>query len=280
MVKPIMILGTCSGAGKSTVVFALCRLFQRAGFDTVPFKAQNMSNNSHILEDGRVMARSQALAAYASGKEPDVDMNPLFLTYRDGLLSVIARGRLLEGVDQKAFEAMKSDLPFQIMGAYERITKGRDIVVLEGAGSPVEMNLKDRDIVNIRMAILAKSPVILVADIDRGGAFASVYGTLMLLSEEERRLVKGIIINRIRGDAASFQEVRREMEKITGLPVVGMLPYLSIQLEDEDDLIDPLTGKKPRQGRETMELALDELADSLKEHLDMDRLYDILEGGI
>lgn len=280
MAKPLMILGTSSGAGKSTIATGLCRIFSGDGFDTVPFKAQNMSGNAHVLPDGRQMARSQAIAAYACGIEPEADMNPLLLKYSPGKLEYIVQGQILEGLDQPGLVGMKRDLVGSIMESYGRVTGGRDIVVLEGAGSPVEMNLKDQDIGNISMAMRVQAPVLLVADIDRGGAFASVYGTLMLLPEEERRLIRGIIINRIKGDASSFSEVKNEMERITGRPVAGMVPYLALTLEDEDGFTDPQTGRKPRQERAVMEEELDHLAEALRQHLDMETIYNMIHRGV
>ncbi len=280
MSKSLMILGTSSGAGKSTLVTGLCRIFTQDGYRTAPFKAQNMSNNAHVLPDGRQMARSQAIAAYACGLEPEPDMNPILLKLNAGLLDVVLRGTPVKLMNSRQYNEYRSLVWAEILNAYHSISDRHEVVVLEGAGSPVEMNLKENDVVNLNMAKRIGAPALLVADIDRGGVFASVYGTLMLLGEDERPYIKGIILNRLRGNQDQFFELRDKMEEITGVPVVGMVHYLDLLIEDEDGLIDPATGVKKPQEKEAMELEFDQLALKLREQLDLDAIYRIMEEGI
>lgn len=280
MSKPLMILGTSSGAGKSTLATGLCRIFTQDGYRTAPFKAQNMSNNAYSLPDGRQMAKSQAIAAYACGLEPEPDMNPILLKFGPGSLEVIVRGTSAGPMNSDGYNDFRPGLWGPVLAAYDNIAQGSAIVVLEGAGSPVEMNLKDQDMVNLSMAKRVSAPALLVADIDRGGVFASVYGTLMLLDEAERRLIKGIILNRCRGDQARFREVADKMEAITGLPVVGIVSYLALKIEDEDGLIDPGTGVKKPQNRAELEVELDQLALNLRDQLELTTIYKIIEEGL
>lgn len=280
MTKNLMILGTSSGAGKSTVVSGLCRIFRQDGFQTVPFKSQNMSNNSHLLPDGREMARSQAIAAYACGVEPNADMNPILLKFGPSGLEVYVQGRFSGKMDSSTYRRDQSSLWQAILESYHRLADPADLVILEGAGSPVEMNLKPGDLANLDVAARVQAPCLLVADIDRGGMFASVYGTLMLMTPQERRLIRGIILNRLRGQSDSFAQVRQSLEEITGLPVVGMLPYAAIALEDEDSLIDAATGEKGVQTHEAMDQEFDRLADLFREHLDLEAIRRIIEEGV
>lgn len=280
MSKSLMILGTSSGAGKSTIATGLCRIFTQDGYKTAPFKAQNMSNNAYSFPDGRQMAKSQAIAAFACKLEPDPDMNPILLKFASGSIEVILRGASAGRMNSSQYNDYRSQVGAPILEAYQHIAKACEIVVLEGAGSPVEMNIKELDVVNLNMAKRVQAPALLVADIDRGGVFASVYGTLMLLAESERALIKGIIINRIRGQEDRFQEVSDKMEEITGLPVVGMVHYLDLKLEDEDGLIDPGTGLKKPQSRSEMELEFDHLAAELRNQIDLAMIYKIIEDGV
>ena len=275
-----MILGTSSGAGKSTIATGLCRIFTQDGYRTAPFKAQNMSNNAYTLPDGAQMAKSQAIAAYACGLEPEPDMNPVLLKFSPGALEVIVRGASVGQMNSAQYNQYRMGLWGPILEAYQNIAENCAIIVLEGAGSPVEMNLKDQDVVNLNMAKRVSAPALLVADIDRGGVFASVYGTLQLLEADERGLIKGIILNRCRGDQARFLEVSEKMEEITGVPVVGIVPYLTLKLEDEDGLIDPMTGVKKPQSRVEMEVEFDKLATELRDHLDLAAIYKIIEEGL
>jgi adenosylcobyric acid synthase len=287
MAKSIMIQGTASGVGKSILASGLCRIFTQDGLRTAPFKAQNVSSNAHILANGKEMARSQAIQAYACGIEPETDMNPILLKMADGKLEVILNGSPEELKDGKAYNGLKKSIWPRILEPYNRLCAAYDVVVIEGAGSPVEINLNKDDIVNMGLAEKTNAPVILVSDIDRGGVFASVYGTLSLFTEQEREFVKGIIINKCIGEMKSFMDVKCKMEEITGLPVVGMVPYIKLDIEDEDSLVDPKTGaktSKPNMGdaeyREYLDTQFDMLAAALRNHLDIGKIYAIMEEGV
>lgn len=279
MAKSMMILGTSSGAGKSTIVTGICRILYQDGHRVAPFKAQNMSNNAHQLPDGSQMARSQAIAAYACGVAPHPDMNPVLIKMPEEGMEVVVNGQSIGRMNSARYAELKREIWPKILEAYRRLCETYDAIVLEGAGSPVEMNLKAGDIVNMRVAEATDAPVLLVADIDRGGVFASVCGTLTLLEDSERARVKGVILNRCRGKREHFDDVRLHMEKITGLPVIGMVPYLPLEIEDEDDLTAPMAQLKPRQSMEAMERQFDLLAADLREHLDIPALYRVLERG-
>jgi len=179
-------------------------------------------------------------------------------------------------MDSAAYREAKRDIWPHILAPYHRLSQKYDVLVLEGAGSPVELNLKAEDIANMAMARKVSAPVLLVADIDRGGAYASIYGTLQLLTPEERESVKGIIINRCKGNAAFFVDIKPTMEQLTGLPVLGLMPYIRLEIEDEDSLIDPSTGVKLAQSREAMEAQLDRLADVMEAYLDIAQVLRII----
>ena len=253
MKNSLMVLGTSSGAGKSTITTGLCRLLFQDGNRVAPFKSQNMTSNSYIFDTGLEMAKSQAIAAYACGISPDIDMNPIVLKLHNGEMETFVRGKSIGKMTSRQYNEQKDEIWLQVIEAYNRLSDKYSMIILEGAGSPVEINLKDNDIVNMRLSQHVSAPAILVADIDRGGVFASVYGTLMLLNEVERSFVKGIVINRLKGKREFFNDVKIAMEKLTGIPVLGMVPYMPITIEDEDSLIDPDTGAKPKQTREDME---------------------------
>ena len=274
--QPIMIMGTSSGAGKSTLAIGLCRVLAKRGYRVVPFKTQNMSNNGFRLPDGKEIAKSQVIAALACGTEPSVDMNPILLKLAKGQMDVLLQGESIGLHSREDYSEMKTSLWPKILESYQRVGFGQDAIVLEGAGSPVEMNLKTGDMANFATARRVKAPVILVADIDRGGVFASVCGTLMLLETEERALVKGIIINRMRGDASRYHEVKESLEKLVDCPVLGLLPYLELKLEDEDGLIDPRTGKKGPLSQAEAELEINALAEQLEEHLEIPEILNIM----
>jgi adenosylcobyric acid synthase len=235
--KNIMILGTGSNVGKSIITAGLCRVFMQDGYKTAPFKSQNMALNSFITKDGKEMGRAQVVQAEAAGIEPEVYMNPILLKpTTDRKSQVIVNGRVLENMDARDYFAFKHNLKDQIMKAYNYIRENFEISVLEGAGSPAEINLKEDDIVNTGMAEMADAPVILVGDIDRGGVFASVYGTVMLLEESERKRIKGIIINKFRGDVSLLEPGIKMLEDMINIPVLGVLPYVKLEIEEEDSL--------------------------------------------
>ncbi|MBF2554211.1 cobyric acid synthase [Listeria marthii] len=242
MVQQIMIQGTASDAGKSVLVAGLCRLFKNKGKRVVPFKSQNMSLNSFITATGDEMGRAQVFQAEAAGVFPDVRMNPVLLKpTNDRQSQVIFMGSILDNMDAVTYHDFKQTLIPKIQAVYQSLADENDIIVLEGAGSPAEINLNDRDIVNMGMAKMVDAPVVLVADIDKGGVFASIYGTIMLLKEEERARLKGVIINKFRGDVALLQPGIDMIEELTNVPVIGVIPYANLQLEEEDSV--SLSGK-------------------------------------
>lgn len=242
MAKAIMVQGTMSNAGKSLVTAGLCRVFNQDGYKVVPFKSQNMALNSFITRSGAEMGRAQVVQAEAANTEPSVLMNPILLKpTSDQGSQVIVNGEAIGTMTAAEYFAFKTQLIPDIMKAYNQLAAENDVIVIEGAGSPAEINLKSQDIVNMGMAKMAKAPVLLVADIDRGGVFASIYGTLMLLEEDERAMVKGIIINKFRGDVNILKPGLDMIEKKTGVPIVGVLPMLKVDIEDEDSLSERLT---------------------------------------
>ena len=247
MAKAIMIQGTMSNAGKSLVTAALCRIFHQDGKRVNPFKSQNMALNSFITAEGAEMGRAQVVQAEAAGVKPSVLMNPILLKpTSDSGSQVIVNGVAIGTMPAVEYYKYKTKLIPDIMKAYNTLADQSDIMVIEGAGSPAEINLKAQDIVNMGMARMAKSPVLLVADIDRGGVFASIYGTLMLLDPEERAMVKGVIINKFRGDVSILKPGLDMLEEKTGIPVIGVLPMMNVDIEDEDSLSERLTQVKSK----------------------------------
>ncbi len=231
-----MIQGTGSHVGKSTLVTALCRIFSQDGFRVAPFKAQNMALNSYITTDGCEIGRAQAVQAHAARIEPQVEMNPVLLKATSDLgAQVILRGKVVGNMKARDYQKFKPRAWKVIHDAYARLEKMYDLVVIEGAGSPAEVNLKRRDLSNMRMARMANAPVILVGDIDRGGVFASMVGTLELLTPSERAWVAGFVINKFRGDLDLLTDGLKFLERKTHKPVLGVIPYLTdLSLEEED----------------------------------------------
>ncbi len=239
MAKTIMIQGTMSNAGKSLLAAGLCRIFHQDGYRTAPFKSQNMALNSFITEEGLEMGRAQVMQAEAAGIKPSVLMNPILLKPTNDLGSqVIVNGEVLGTMSARDYFKYKKQLVPDVMKAFQKLSDEYDIIVIEGAGSPAEINLKEEDIVNMGMAKMAKAPVLLVGDIDRGGVFAQLVGTVELLEEDEKAMIKGLIINKFRGDKTILDPGVRMLEEKTGIPVVGVAPYLQIQVEDEDSLTE------------------------------------------
>ena len=239
--KSIMIQGTMSSAGKSFVAAGLCRILMQDGFSVAPFKSQNMALNSFVTADGLEMGRAQVMQAEAAGIEPSVLMNPILLKPTgDSASQVIVNGEVLGNMSAKEYFDFKKSLIPQIKAAFEGLSSEHEIIVIEGAGSPAEINLKENDIVNMGMAEIVDTPVILVADIDRGGVFAQLLGTVELLAPEERRRVKGMIINKFRGDVSILEKGIRMIEERTKIPVIGTIPYVKIELDDEDSLSENL----------------------------------------
>lgn len=241
MARAIMIQGTMSNAGKSLFAAALCRIFKQDGYRVAPFKSQNMALNSFITEDGLEMGRAQVMQAEACGIKPAVEMNPILLKPTSDVGSqVIVNGEVIGNMRAAEYFRFKRSLVPDIMRAYHRLAAEYDIIVIEGAGSPAEINLKSEDIVNMGMAKLARSPVLLVGDIDRGGVFAQLLGTLLLLEPEEKALVKATVINKFRGDKSLLQSGLDRLEEMSGLPVAGVVPYMRLDLDDEDSLSERL----------------------------------------
>lgn len=236
--KPLMIQGTGSGVGKSVLVAALCRIFKRDGFRVAPFKAQNMALNSFVTKSGGEMGRSQVVQAQAAGVEPQVEMNPILIKpTADTKAQIIVLGHPLGNFSAMQYHKFKTKLTKIVQESYHKLAKNYDIVVIEGAGSPAEINLREGDIVNMETAKMAESPVILVGDIDKGGVFAWLWGTIDLLSPEDRKRVKGIIINKFRGDKGILKPGLCWLEKKTGCPIVGVIPFFKhIMIHEEDSL--------------------------------------------
>ena len=248
MAKNIMIQGTMSNAGKSLLAAGLCRIFKQDGYRVAPFKSQNMALNSFITEAGGEMGRAQVVQAEAAGVKPDVRMNPILLKPTTDVGSqVIVNGVAMGNMRAMEYYRRKREFIPQIMEAYNGLAAENDIIVIEGAGSPAEINLKQQDIVNMGMAELVDAPVLLVGDIDRGGVFAQLYGTIALLEENERKRVKGTIVNKFRGDRAILQPGIDILEKICGVPVAGVIPYTHVDIDDEDSLSTRFTRENTRK---------------------------------
>lgn len=245
MAKVIMIQGTMSNAGKSFLVAGLCRIFKQDGWRVAPFKSQNMALNSFITKEGLEMGRAQVMQAEAAGIDPMVCMNPILLKPTNHTGSqVIVNGEVIGNMSARDYFAYKKQLIPDIRKAFRKLEEYADIIVIEGAGSPAEINLKENDIVNMGLAQMLDAPVLLVGDIDRGGVFAQLLGTLMLLTEEERKRVKGLIINKFRGDKSILDPGITMLEEKGGVPVTGVVPYMELALEDEDSLTGRFDRKK------------------------------------
>ena len=244
MSKVIMIQGTMSNA-KSLIAAGLCRIFKQDGYRVAPFKSQNMALNSYITKEGLEMGRAQVMQAEAAGMEPSVHMNPILLKPTNDVGSqVIVNGEVLGNMSARDYFAYKKKLIPDICKAFQELEKQADIIVIEGAGSPAEINLKKDDIVNMGMAKLVDAPVLLVGDIDRGGVFAQLLGTLMLLEEEEKERVKGLIINKFRGDKTILDPGIEMLEERGNVKVTGVVPYMQLSIEDEDSLSAQLENKE------------------------------------
>ncbi len=254
MAKSIMIQGTMSNAGKSLLAAGLCRIFRQDGLRVAPFKSQNMALNSFITKAGGEMGRAQVVQAEAAGIDPDVRMNPILLKPTTDVGSQV----IVNGVAQGNMRAMeyyrrKPEFIPAILEAYNGLASEFDVIVIEGAGSPAEINLKKDDIVNMGMAKLADAPVFLVGDIDRGGVFAQLYGTVALLEPEERARIKGTIVNKFRGDRAILEPGIQILEDLCGVPVAGVIPYVHLDIDDEDSLSERFQRK---EGRRLLDVAV------------------------
>ncbi|MBO4725832.1 MAG: cobyric acid synthase, partial [Firmicutes bacterium] len=235
--KNIMIQGTMSNAGKSLLAAGLCRIFKQDGYKVAPFKSQNMALNSFITKAGGEMGRAQVVQAEAAGIAPDTRMNPILLKPTTDVGSqIIVNGKAIGNMNAMEYYRRKKEFIPEVMKAYDSLASEYDIIVIEGAGSPAEINLKDEDIVNMGMAEMVDAPVLLAGDIDRGGVFAQLYGTVKLLPENEQARIKGLVINKFRGDKEILRPGLKSLEDLCGIPVVGVVPYMHIDIDDEDSL--------------------------------------------
>lgn len=289
MTKVIMVQGTTSNAGKTLSVAALCRIFKQDGYKVTPFKSQNMSSNSFITKDGLEISTAQAMQAEAAGIEPDARMNPILLKpVSDKGSQVVLNGKSLKELSASDYYNYKKDMIPHIIKAYNSLAEEYDIIVIEGAGSPAEINLKEMDIVNMGMAKLVDAPVIIVGDIDRGGVFASLAGTMLLFDEEEKARVKGFVINKFRGDVNLLTPGLKMLEEITNVNVLGVVPYMNVDIEDEDSLseaerkiaskinpVNSLDDLKDFDLKKYKESQYDILATCFRKSIDMDRIYEI-----
>ena len=239
MAKNIMIQGTMSNAGKSLLAAGLCRILKQDGYRVAPFKSQNMALNSFITRDGGEMGRAQVVQAEAAGIAPDTRMNPILLKPTTDVGSqVIVNGHVQGNMQAMEYYRRKRTYIPAVLEAYHSLAAEYDVIVIEGAGSPAEINLKKDDIVNMGLARLVDAPVLLVGDIDRGGVFAQLYGTVALLEEEERRRIKGVIVNKFRGDRAILEPGLKTLAQLCGIPVAGVIPYTHVDIDDEDSLTE------------------------------------------
>ncbi len=248
--KTLMVQGTGSSVGKSLLVTALCRILRQDGYNVAPFKAQNMALNSAVTPGGAEIGRSQAVQAEAAGVLPTADMNPILLKPEaDHRSQLIVMGRPAGHLESKNFNRRKDGLWETVTASLDRLRSEFEVVVIEGAGSPAEINLRQGDIVNMEVALYANAPVLLAADIDKGGVFASVYGTVMLVAPRERELIKGVIINKFRGDVSILKPGLVKLEDLTGVPVMGVVPYFSdIYIPEEDSASERNYAGRARPG--------------------------------
>lgn len=237
--KSLMLMGTASSVGKSMLCAAVLRIMKQDGYSVAPFKAQNMALNSFATREGLEMGRAQVTQAEAAGLEPSVRMNPVLLKpTSDRRSQVIVGGKPVGTMSAMEYEGFKPRLREMIKEIYQDLEKDVDAVVIEGAGSPAEINLKKGDIVNMAMAKTADAPVILIGDINPGGVFASLYGTVKLLDEEEQKRIKGLVINKFRGDVKILEPGLKMIEELLGIPVIGVIPWMDIDMEDEDSVTE------------------------------------------
>ena len=270
-----MIQGTTSSAGKSLFCTGLCRIFKKKGLKVVPFKSQNMSSVFFTTADGKKISSAQALQARAAGIEPRPEMNPILLIPKTDVGSkVIILGEEKKEMKAREYFEYKKTCKPMILKTFQKLEKENDIVVIEGAGSPAEINLNQNDIVNMGMAEMADAPVLLIADIDRGGVFAQLYGTVMLLPEKDRKRIKGMIINKFRGDKSLLDPGIKMIEDLVKIPVIATIPYMHLELADEDSLRDAdKRCNTQAQSDAELEKELDKLAALIEENSDMDFIF-------
>jgi adenosylcobyric acid synthase len=276
--KLIMVQGTTSGAGKSTIVVGLCRFFSDRGYKVAPFKAQNMSSNFFTTTSGSKMALVQAIQAVAARKEPDPGMNPILLKplgqYRS---TVFLNGRFYSEMYAKEYyEKFVMQQGFSIvLKALDNLRNENDIIIIEGAGSPSEINIAKYDIANMLLAQEVRAPIIIVADIERGGCFASIVGTMQLLKPAHREMVKGFLINKFRGDITLLAPAIKEVQKITKKRILGIIPKIEFNLPEEDSLIGGVVGKAEIR-QESWNWQIDLVANSIKGSIDMERMSKVV----
>ena len=274
-----MIVGTMSDVGKSIITAGLCRYFTREGYSVAPFKSQNMALNSYVTSDGGEMGRAQAMQALAAGKEPDWRMNPVLLKpVSDVGSEVIVNGQTEGNMPAREYFEFKKTLIPRIMESYESLAAENDIIIIEGAGSPAEINLRENDIVNMGFAEMVDAPVLLVGDIDRGGVFAQLYGTISLLEDDERQRIRGLVINKFRGDVSLLEPGLRQIEEKTGISVLGVMPYMQLNLPAEDSLADILNKRTNESDIDIAIIRLPHISnfndfDPLREHPSLDIRY-------
>ena len=274
MTKSIMIQGTMSNVGKSLLAAGLCRMLAQDGVRVAPFKSQNMALNSGVTADGLEMGRAQILQAQAAGIEPDVRMNPILLKPESNHKSqLVLRGKAVGTYAAGEYFRNKKALMPRVLDAYNELASDYDVIVIEGAGSPAEINLAKDDIVNMGLARAVEAPVLLAGDIDPGGVFAQLYGTVALVGEENRHYIKGLVINKFRGDVSLLKPGLEPLEEMCGAPVVGVVPYMQLDLEDEDSLSSRLN---QGAGRGVVDIAVVRLP-HLSNFTDFDAL-DRIEG--
>ncbi len=270
--KTLMIQGTTSDAGKSVLVAGLCRLFYRKGLKVVPFKPQNMALNSAVTQDGGEIGRAQAVQAQACHLEPHTDMNPVLLKPNsDTGAQVIIHGKAVTEMDARSYHAYKKIAMASVLQSHQRLCQQYDLIIVEGAGSPAEINLRDNDIANMGFAEAVDCPVLLVSDIDKGGVFAHLYGTLKLLSTSEQQRIKGFIINKFRGDISLLEPGNQWLEETTQTPVLGVLPYLHNLHIEAEDAISSRSDKSINSSIETLKIIVPVLP-RISNHTDFDAL--------
>lgn len=276
--RGVMIQGTASDVGKTLFLTALCRILANEGYHVAPFKSQNMSNHTYITKDGLEIAKAQALQAKAAKIEPTVWMSPIILKPGTDVQSeVVMLGEPVGSVSGRAYRDVYYERGLDVIKkSLSMLEEPFDFVIMEGAGSPVEVNLKDKELVNMKVAELADVPVILVADINRGGVFASIVGTLELLTASERKRVRGIVVNKFRGDISMFEDGVKWIEDKVNIPVLGVIPYLEHRLEAEDSLSEQTMQEHGVVNQTTVEEDFDDLANQVKQSIDVEEIKKII----
>ena len=272
----IMFQGTSSSAGKSTLTAALCRILKDENINVAPFKSQNMSRNAVYIDDDIKISTSQVVQAEAAKIKPISEINPILLIPNsDTGSTVVINGKDAFQTNAKSYHDKKSQLRHIVESAYDKLSSLYDVIVIEGAGSPAEINLRENDFVNMGLAEMVDAPVIIVGDIDRGGVFASIYGTIMLLSESEKARIKGFIINKFRGDIEILNPGIEMIEKLVDRPCLGVLPFFNLDIEEEDSIIDGKEGRRIADDS-LRDKEYDKLAEIVKANIDIEKIKDII----